>query len=326
MSEIPYVNRLGDAIEDAVAAPERARRRRRRPGRRFGGLAVAAFLLGAGGVTVAAVLDDPEKLATRSIACYDRASLEADVAVPGVDARPPAELCADVLQTGAPLAVCVRAESIAVFPGPADTCARLGLRPVPETYAAARDRLAVLSRELRELEDGRDCIEPDRLARRAQAVLGRRRWEGWRAIVGRGDLSGGPCGWIHLPGGDGRATLGGALDAERRELLVSAGPPRSLFRRLYGEGSAADRLFEASGERCFTVEELRSHARDRLGGHGDEVAFVVDTTPQPASEQLEPPARQQRYDEGCAVVTGTTPVYPSSGAVVIEVAMLVKTR
>ncbi len=325
MSEIPFVNRLGDALEEAAtAAPARERRRRRRPGRgRFGGLAVAIIVLGAAGVTVAEVLDDPEKLATRSISCYDRAALDGNVAVPGDDGRPPAQICAEVLRTSAPLVACVRAESIAVFPGPPETCERLRLRPVPEAYAAARTRVLRLSRALREVEDRADCTEPEELAKQADAVLAREGWRGWSAGVLPDDD--GPCGWIHAPGGDARTSLSGALDANRRKLLVTGGPPRSLFRLLYGgKGSVSDRLFTITGDRCLTVEELQAQARDLLAGSGHEVRFTVDRRPQPEYEQIEPPERQRRYDEGCASLLDVAPVYLARDRIAIEVRIRIK--
>ncbi|HEV2999216.1 MAG TPA: hypothetical protein VGW75_00650 [Solirubrobacteraceae bacterium] len=322
MSEIPFVHRLGDAIDDAISAPERARRRRRRRPR-YGGLAVAILLLGAAGVTAAAILDDPETLAVNAIGCYDGTSLDANTTVLSADGRPPTDVCREVLGSGdAPLAACSNGEAVAVFRGDRRTCERLGLKPLPPGFAPARAKVAALSTRLRAIERRGDCIEPERMAREARAVLERSRWRGWRVVVRGGD--GGPCAWIHLPGGGTATRLSGSLDVDRRRLAVSTGPPRSLFRRLYGEGAAAGRLLDASTERCLTIAGLRRAARRELARTRRSVGFRLEAGPMPPSEGLEPPERQRRFEEGCAVFAGLAPVYPRSRRIAIEVEIRVK--
>jgi hypothetical protein len=73
MSQIPFVDRLGDAIEAAITGPAAdTRRRRLRRGRRLGVLAIAA-VLAIGGTAVAAQLLTPaDKLAATEVDClYD---------------------------------------------------------------------------------------------------------------------------------------------------------------------------------------------------------------------------------------------------------------
>ena len=309
MSEIPFVNRLGDAIETATAQPERAKRRRRR--RRFGGLAVAILLLGAGGVTVAEILDDPEKLATGPVACYDRASLDANAYVQSAEGRSPTELCAGLLRTSAPLAPCVKGEGVFVFPGPPETCERLGLKPLPAGYDAARLKVARLRAAVDRVIRRADCIPPAELARRLQRILDRHGWRGWRAVVGGPK---GPCGWVGVPIG---------MRAERRELGVYGGPPRSLDRFLSGPGGG---LMVESSQRCYTVRGLSRLVRRRLAPAGRPLRIVVEVGPLPDHQQFEPPARQRRFEQGCAVADDVYAVFPRPGRIVIRAEIQVLER
>ena len=90
MSEIPFVNALGDAIERSAATSIAGRRRRIR--RRLTG-GVLAFAVAATGVAAASGVFEsgtPEQLATTSIGCYSRADLKnVDVSVIGVDTPDP---------------------------------------------------------------------------------------------------------------------------------------------------------------------------------------------------------------------------------------------
>jgi hypothetical protein len=299
MSEIPFVDRLGDAIEAAIA-PAPARRRRRR---RFGGLAIAILLLGAGGVTVAEILDDPEKLAVGPVACYDRPSLEANVSVLSAEGRSPTAVCAKVLRTDEPLVGCVRAGHVFVFPG-RDTCARLGLRPLPEGYDAANAKVARLRRALDAIVRSADCIPPARLAQRLQRVLDREGWRGWRAVVDRSDFAQGPCGWTSVSEG---------LRFDERRLTVRPGAPRSLDRLLTAAG---ERLIRLSGRRCHTVGSLRRRVRREVAATKLPLSFTLDTGPLPRYHELLPPSRNRRFREGCAVFEGAAFRHPPLRVVV----------
>lgn len=305
MSEIPFVQRLGDALEEAIAPPERARRRRRR---RFGGLAVAVFLLGAGGVTIAEILDDPEKLATGSVACYSEPRLEPDeISVQSVGGRSPTAACAEILRTDGPLVACVHHDFVAVFPG-RDTCERLGLRPLPEGYEDAREKVARLRREVARLTGAADCVPPRTLTRQVQRVLDRSGWEGWHAAVGFGE---GPCGTVS------------GLDEDRRRVDIARGAPRSLERHVLARDES---LIAASGRRCFTVASLKRRVRRELAPVDRPVAFRLEVGPLPEYQDLDPTARNRRFEQGCAVHQGVDFDYPRPGTIVVVAEMLVKRR
>jgi hypothetical protein len=113
--------------------------------------AVLAFLA-VTGFTTYALTREPTHL--ESIACYDRASLDADVAVVGSDERHPLDICGEVWRTGAfgqegespLLAACVlQTGAIGVFPKSGGvTCAELGLADLPPSFPDAAARFAGL--------------------------------------------------------------------------------------------------------------------------------------------------------------------------------------
>ena len=309
MSEIPFVNLLGDAIDEAIAAPTPAAQpRRRRPSRRYIQIALAALLVAGGTAAVAEVLSDPDELATASVACYAGAYPDGGAAVDWAGTRSPVEVCAQALGIdGRNLVACDTGESVAVLrrSGPR-ACASAGLGRVPSGYSAARGKVAELERELLALQTSADCIPPEELARRAQALLGRLGWSGWRTNLRR-EVQDGPCGAILQMGGTPRLTIAGALDYPGRELMVTGGLPRSLSTLLYGTPSkrgAATWLVDLSGRRCYTEAGLRSYVARELSSTGRRIGFR--TAPLPAGVGLSGP-RGRRYREGCAVLDGIGP-------------------
>jgi hypothetical protein len=300
MSEIPFVTQLGDAFDDAMAA-ERARSRRRRPRRTL--VAVAAVLLTAGsGVAIAELLADPTEQAVTGVSCSQTPSLDKGVAVVWAGERSPEEACAKALERPpAALVACEAREGIVVFPGAgARACARAGLRPATPQYAAERERVAELERELIALEDRADCVEPREFARQVDALLERMGWTGWRTWL-RDDIDTGPCGSVSGYGGDGRRTIAGALDPGGLRVMVFAAASRSLEELLIREGGA---LMDASADRCADPADLRELTRRRLGGTGREIGYTVSEPEN--GVQVDGP-RGDRLAEGCAVIVGVGP-------------------
>jgi hypothetical protein len=126
-----------------------ARRRRRR----FVLVAAPAvlFLLAVTGFTAYAVIREPTHL--ESIGCYERASLDASVAVVGADERTPADICGEVWRTGGfgdagaspELTACVLPTgAVGVFPGPKTTSSDLGLAELPASYTEEMEGFAGL--------------------------------------------------------------------------------------------------------------------------------------------------------------------------------------
>jgi hypothetical protein len=318
MSDIPYVNRLGDAIEAAITAP-RPTRRPRLGRRRAGMLALAILLVGASGATVARIAGDPDTLAISSVECYEAPDPSVGGALYQTDGRSPADACSDLWtsrgQQAPPLVACDRDGRVVVIPGLGPgACRRAGVAALPGGYRDARARLAQLARNVAALERSADCIPPAELRRDLQGVLDRSGWSGWRAVRRPGE--GGPCGHVRVRGGLPELKLSPVMNVETHEISVTSGPPRSLDDQLHGDDSLIVALFEDSGARCFTVAGLQGHARRVLAVTGRPIAFKLGRLPRNGG--IEAP-RGDRYAEGCAIVVGAAPIYPAPGEISIEV-------
>jgi hypothetical protein len=319
MSEIPFVNRLGDAIEAAVTAfPGQHHDRRRR--RRRQGLAVvlAALLTAGGGVALAGLFSDPAQMATTGVSCYETPDRQHGMLGIYAGDRSPALACAHALRTlGKPVPALVACDpgkgGVVVFPGrDARACAREGLRALPPQYTAERARARALEHALLALEARADCIPPRTLATRVQTLLRRSGWTGWRPWL-RLDITHGPCGRVSEYGGDGERSVGASLAGEQGRVMVFAGARRSTEALLNGRGGIGGPLFEASGKRCYTQAELRALVRRRLTGTGRSVRFSV--SPPDDSVMVQGP-RGARLAEGCAIIASVEPARDGLNVVV----------
>jgi len=309
MSEIQFVNLLGDSIEEAIRRPAPARRRVRPGRRRHLAVALAALAVVGGGAAVADMLSDPAELGLGGIACYSGPGLEGNVAVVGSGdlSRSPVDICADAMSsegvTASGLVACADEAAVAVVrrTGGA-TCRRLGLAPLPPGYAPSRERVRRLTERAVALERSAGCVPPAELARRLRGLLAEAGWRGWRAVVRGGP---GPCGRVSGTGGSDVRVLT-SVSSARRTIAVTGGMPLALEEMLFGSESLGDRLIESSGERCFTLAELEEHARGLLAPTGRPVSFRVRALP--ANQGIEPP-RGPLYERGCAVSAGPFPVH-----------------
>ena len=303
---IPFVQALGDELERAIAA-RRGRIRRRIV---IGGL---GFAIAATGVAAASgvLSGSPEQLASNAVGCYERADLEhSSAGIASTGNETPIETCRRVLKTDGPLVACA-AEAVYVFPGEPGTCERLGLKPLPPEYTTARARVLVLERELEKLEATADCVPIEEFADRAQGVLDRLGWAGWRAKV-RDDLGKGPCGSALGYNGDGSRSIEGTMIADERYLIVMPGPRRSTLDLLDGPGV---RVMDASGDRCYDVEGIKRLVRERLPAGGRTLSFHLGTLPEGTGIMG---ARGERLDEGCAIIVGFMPT-PDDRGIVVEI-------
>jgi hypothetical protein len=231
MSQIPFVNQLGDAIQTAVtASSERSSRfRLRRP--RFVAALVALLTL-TGGVALAGILgsSNTTDLVMGAVGCYETADRSGATFIIEPGDRSPADACRQVLgRSGQPVAELTTCDNgrgaIVVFPGSgANACHRAGLKPLPPEYAAEQARVRHLTRALIALESSANCIPPRELAARVQTLLQRTGWKDWRPWL-RLDINPGPCGSVSEPGPDGSRVVVG-LDAEGRRVMVFGGPER----------------------------------------------------------------------------------------------------
>ena len=221
MSEILYVERLGDAIEAAAARRLASRRIRLR---RFVAGLVGVAVVGTGVATATSLLGGSERLAAGAVACYETASLDGGAVVIAPDTRSPVAACAAEAGIRGPHVACAQGDAVAVVPGRGRAaCARLGLQPLPAGYDSARERITALSRDMRALEASAGCVAPEELARRVQTLLHRSGWAGWSTWV-RLDVEDGPCGYVAGLDGDGSRSIEPSLDVDGHRVMVFGGP------------------------------------------------------------------------------------------------------
>jgi hypothetical protein len=303
MSDIPFVNALGDEIERA------AHRRRGRLRRRIAFGAVA-FAVAASGVAAASGVfssTTPEQLATSGISCYDRTDLRhASVTVLSTGGATPVDACRRALHVSGPLVACAGPD-VMVLPGPPATCERLGLKPLPPAYDAARRKVNRLGRKIGAIEATKDCWNPRQLAARVQELL--RRTPGWRAWRTRvsSPVDDGPCGMVSQADGAGGRSVDGVIDPQTRKVLVMTGAARSTLELLDRLGDLA----VASIARCYDRAGAEALARERLAASGRTVTFRVEHLGGGSVD-----AFQDRIDQGCSVIPGFGPADDGYGIVV----------
>ncbi len=316
MSQITFVNLLGDALERAIAsetAPEReAAHRRRWPqlpsGRGRLILALAALVLAGG--ALATTLHSPTRLAAGGVSCSEGTSNHS----PGLEGVPLSGL--------SPIAACLREYrrlgataltargtrfiacqqpgfmvDVMVADGRPKQCRRLGLLELPPGYSQASSRVALLERSLGHLQRGRDCIAPSVLASEIRRLLARLGFVGWKPELEPSAPveSSGPC--AQFPGSDTQPSdpyL--ALDPTHRVVLIGGGPPLSVQRL---RDRVEPRLILESGSRCLSLHHAKTLARTALSHRGWVVRFAL--TRELLGQQFDPP-RQRRYESGCTVV------------------------
>jgi hypothetical protein len=181
----------------------------------------------------------------------------------------------------------------------------LDLSPLPPGYGLARVRAAKLQALAVGFERGAGCLSPRTFARRLTMRLRARGWSGWRAVVAGGP---GPCGRVSVPTGSSLlGSIGPSVDATARTIGVKGRAPMELELMLYDTGSPGSRLFDESGERCFTAAGLEAHVREALAPANVPIRFKRGSMPRDSG--VEAP-RGERYAEGCAIFIGAAPVFP----------------
>jgi hypothetical protein len=317
MTDILFIERLGDAFDAAIAEPlpRRAHWQQRRKALVLG-LAVTAALAAAA-LAIAHILSTPDELAANSVACYAAANLRSNMTVVANDGAPVAA-CADAYQrmgqTVPAMVACANGSSVAVVPGAdASSCARLGLEPMPAGFAASQAKVAKLAQGILALEASRDCIPPDELARGVEHLLADQGWVGWTVQVQ--SPSQGPCGSVSGLDGSGQRRIDGALDPIQKTVLVRGAPARSTMALLYGPNGLAVSLEGESGNRCYTVAALTAlvNARAALAGRSASVELAA-ALPQTG---MFTDARQARYADGCAVITDVRAASDGRGIVAV---------
>jgi hypothetical protein len=310
MSEIPYVNQLGDALDEAIAKRARTRRMPRLGRRRYLAVALAALAVGGGGAAIAGLVTDPVEIGFGAVGCFEGPEPDGNVAVLTDPTRSPLRLCAAAPGVGVQprdlIACSWEDHGVVVLTREGrGSCSARGLAPLPPSYRGARLRASRLQAVAVEFESTAGCLAPSEFARRLTADLRRRGFADWRAAV---DGRKGPCGRVSVPTGSSVVgSLAGAVDATHRTVNVRGEAPLDLELILSQPGSPGVRLFDSSGERCFTLAGLEEHVRRALAVTDVPIRFRHRSLQ--SFVEVAPP-RGDRYAEGCAIYEGASFEYP----------------
>jgi hypothetical protein len=311
MTDIPFVNELGDALEEAFAA-EAARRRRHRGWWRQPRLLIVFAVLAVGcGAAAARTLLSSSTLAIHPVECLAGTTFKSPITFPENNGSSPVRICAQSLNVpAARLIACAggRSTYVSVFYAAGiGQCRRLGLRALPASYHAAQLQVERLAHELESLQASAYCVSPTRFAAGAKRILDRLGWSEWRVQAGAtvqeeaNVIGGGDC--AALPGGADSShppDIMHALDADHRVLTFDLGPPPALARLVQSLAVSIER--HTSG-RCWSGEALRAYVTRRLDDHHLAAAYAV--TAEPPGEELDnlsDHGRQVYYDQGCPAV------------------------
>jgi len=319
MSEIPFVNQLGDAIEAATSAPRTrsAWWRRHRPRRSATAIVVIVTLGGCGVLagTLASHLlsaNNATVLASNGqFNCYKTASLTVNTGYYDLDGCSLIQACTRLRrQAGWPTVALVAcgdgALGAAVIPssGPG-SCKRAGLPPLPARYYSELAKVQVLHKRLEVLQASANCIPPAQMARRAQKVLAQTGWSGWHAVFSNyGGRLNEPCGSVAPEPTDPQ--IGGAdLDPLDHTLQVGAQPYPSTLKLLTPSREAT--LGKSYDIRCESVAGVRAVMHRYLRGTGRPVDISVTRAPK-ASVLAKHWVQGARWNKllaaGCVIFTG----------------------
>lgn len=314
MSESPFVNRLGDALEEAFAAERERTARTHRVWWRRPRLVVALAVVAIGcGAAAAGTLISSSTLAMHPVECVAGTTFQAEILFPENGGSSPRRICARALNVSERrLVACAGGPHTYVsvfYAAGAHQCRRLGLQPLPPSYRVAQAKVQRLARALEALQASAYCVSPARFAATTRRILRRLGFTGWQVFASATAqdearvIGGGDC--AQLPGAaypSFRPNIMYALDPDHRQLTFDLGPPPKLTKLVQ---TLAVSIGTESASRCWSENGLKALIRRRLAARRLRSAFAFRAEP-PGETFNWPPAAsrrgQERYDHGCPVL------------------------
>jgi hypothetical protein len=332
MSEIQFVNRLGDALDamaaTATAPAASAGRRRRRLGTRRPQLArgrsrllvgLAVVLVGGGVATAATLLSQTTTvLVTHGLSCdYGPPNHYTDQAFDIEEGtRTPTQACAAVERVPASkLIACVSAKyGVVVYDrnGDPSECSAAGMSSLPVGYGAATKRVATLIDELTRLQASQNCFTPSALVAATQSTLNALGFRGWHAEISRpaGDTRAPAWRCAQYPASglrysDAASALSYGYSGRSRIVAVVSGPSRQVDRA--NQAINRRNLYQRTGARCYSLSGVQALVRGAvLASFGTRTPVMFAATAEPRGTTLGLD-RQPRYAAGCAILVGYGP-------------------
>jgi hypothetical protein len=337
MSEIRYVNRLGDALDlmvDTATAPGGAAGRRSRlrdtrlsrlpRGRSRLFVCLAVVLVGGGVATPPTLLSQSTTvLVAHGLSCdYGQPNHYTDQAFDVEEgARTPTQACAAVERVpAAKLIGCASAKfGVVVYDrnGSASECESVGMTALPSGYARATKRVATLIDDLNRLQASQNCFTPSALVAATQSTLNTLGFRGWHAEIARSPGDTNPPAWhcaqypaSGLRYSDAASAVSYDYSGRSRIVAVVSGPSRQIDRAVQAIGRHD--LYARTGARCYSLGGVQSLVRGAvLATFGARTAVTFAAAAEPRGTGLGL-GRQSRYAAGCAILVGYGPT-PQGG-------------
>jgi hypothetical protein len=314
MSEIAFVNRLGDALDvmaDASAPIGRRHRRsipqigRRHP--RLLALGVVLLLAGCSATAVTLLNEKITVLAARGVTCSNGTPQNYTVQVGDVwdGVGSPAAACAQSEHVPAVRLVACASPQLGVVVylrnGSSRECVAAGMTGLPAGYVRAAGRIATLIRDLNRLYDSKNCFKPSALVAATQATLNDLGFQGWHAQLLRSQYQRWPCG--AFPGSGGRSSdAASAVTWARQQHTVEVVTGPSLRQTSKIEKFDRLNLTARTVARCYSLSGIQSLVqRSARATFGSKVVvgFAARSTALGANMTL---AERPRYAAGCATI------------------------
>jgi hypothetical protein len=335
MSEIPFIQALGDALDTAMAnsasgSRSRPTQRFRPPRKRLALALVGLAVVAAGGAAAdSLLLGSSQRLAAGTVNCFFTTHGKAiSLKTPGAggeatNGQSPIAVCrrwdgfnahTGLKAADVKFVACRQAPTIvAVFvaTGRSDQCQSLGLDPLPQTYSTAAARVRGLVRALVTLQRAHDCVSPTVLAGEVRGTLARLGFAGWRPT-----LPPSPTTLVKAPfhreiplerleppsGTDGACgelvsdPPSSSVSLDARDRTVRIGTgPPNSIARLLNHESYE--LYTRTYEQCFTSTSIRALVRRAFAASPLRPRFAT-TAASPLGVRYEPHS-QRLYDRGC---------------------------
>lgn len=328
MSEIPFIQALGDALEKATATPvtrgdERSRRPPRfwRPRKRLALALVGLVVAVGGGAAAAALLGSSQRLADGTINCFFTThgkTISNQTPGAGITANGQSPIAAcrrwygfnahtGLKAANVDFVACRQTPStVAVYVSDnrPDQCRRLSEQPLPTSYPAALARLRTLERDLTRLQRRHDCVSPQTLAVQTRTTLTALGFDNWRIVLPPAHPT--PQ-QLNSPAGTGSGRCGSLIEQptfnspdsaitvqpNQRWVYISSAPPRHIALRVY---EAQGFLYARSYNHCFTAASIRQLVKTTFARSSLSSRFATNATP--LGEGFEPHS-QKLYEQGC---------------------------
>ena len=172
------------------------------------------------------------------------------------------------------------ATSVFIASGNADQCQRLGLTPLPHSFASASASVRALAKQLNRMYLSRDCWRPQAFAQLAQITLNRDGFTGWRVVSTKphknvASYLVGQCAALDLPEPNSGDSIE-SLDGTNRTLNIGRTIPHSINRLITRDD---DKLVAEQWSTCYRPATIHQIVEKAFAASGMTPKIAITTNP-----------------------------------------------